>query len=120
MIFLSCKSRNRYQPGNDSLEAKGNDTTITFENAAIDKMPPGWSSETGAWRGTVVDGNSVLMMKKHDGSDFNIAVLKQGNYRNLEIDIRIKAVKGEGDQGGGLVWRYIDRDNYTSQGRIRL
>jgi hypothetical protein len=26
--------------------------------------------------------------------------------------VKIKAISGEEDQGGGLVWRYIDKDNY--------
>ena len=33
-------------------------------------------------------------------------------YKDLELTVRIKAVAGKEDQGGGLVWRAKDAENY--------
>jgi hypothetical protein len=51
-------------------------------------------------------------MEKNDGGNFNIAVLKDTYYKDLEIEARIKALTGDEDQDGGLVWRYVDSKNY--------
>jgi hypothetical protein len=51
-------------------------------------------------------------MTSNDGSDFNIAVLNSNNYQNAEIEARVKALQGDEDQGGGLVWRYVNSRNY--------
>jgi hypothetical protein len=34
------------------------------------------------------------------------------NAKNVDISVRMKAVAGQNDQGGGLVWRAKDKDNY--------
>ena len=33
-------------------------------------------------------------------------------YKDLDLSVRLKAVAGELDRGGGLVWRAKDKDNY--------
>src|SRR5262249_45715295 len=32
--------------------------------------------------------------------------------KDLELSVQFKAMRGKNDQGGGLVWRYQDADNY--------
>jgi Domain of Unknown Function (DUF1080) len=34
------------------------------------------------------------------------------NFKDVEVSIAFKAVKGKKDQGGGIVWRYQDANNY--------
>lgn len=43
---------------------------------------------------------------------FNLCVAEDTQYKDLELSVSFKAVAGETDQGGGLVWRYRDHDNY--------
>ena len=43
---------------------------------------------------------------------FNMLVLDNYALKDLALSVRIKAVGGKEDQGGGLVWRYQDADNY--------
>ena len=38
--------------------------------------------------------------------------INQQEIKDLALSIEIKAVGGREDQGGGLVWRYQDADNY--------
>jgi hypothetical protein len=111
LIVVSCKSENRGQ-ANPQILANGRDTTITFSNVEPSKLPPGWAAETGTWATALENSNSVLKMSESDGSDFNIALLKSIKYVNAEIEVKIKALLGEEDQGGGLVWRYVNSKNY--------
>ena len=54
----------------------------------------------------------VAQSAKYEGDYFNMLVLDKPAYRDFKLTVRIKAVTGEEDQGGGLVWRYIDNNNY--------
>src|SRR5574337_802300 len=48
----------------------------------------------------------------NSGEHFNLAVIEDSNYQDLELEVRFKAVEGSEDRGGGLIWRYQDPDNY--------
>ena len=43
---------------------------------------------------------------------FNLCVADDASFRDLELSVAFKAVRGDIDRGGGLVWRYQDNDNY--------
>lgn len=111
LITLACKSDNPQQ-ANAQSQANGRDTTITFSNTEPSKLPPGWSAEKGDWLIDSEDANLILKMTNNNGHNFNIAVLKSRYYQNIEIEARIKALQGDEDQGGGLVWRYMNSRNY--------
>jgi hypothetical protein len=111
LVTLACKSDNPQQP-NAPTQANGRDTTITFSNTDPSKLPSGWSAEKGDWLIDSEDANPVLKMTNNNGHNFNIAVLESRYYQNIEIEARIKAIQGKEDQGGGLVWRYMNSRNY--------
>lgn len=50
--------------------------------------------------------------KESSGEHFNLAVVEDSDYQDLELEVKFKAVEGAEDQGGGLIWRYQDPDNY--------
>jgi hypothetical protein len=110
-VISACKSDST-QEANAQTVANGRDTTITFSNAGPSKLPSGWSAVTGTWVASLENSNVLLKMTGNDGNDFNIAVFKSTNYQNAEIEAKVKALQGEEDQGGGLVWRYINSKNY--------
>lgn len=110
LLFVACKSDTKSQSVESTFNSNGNDTTVTFEGE--DKLPGTWIAETGKWETTSDSDNTVLKMLSNDGSAFNIAVMKDIYYENLQIEARVKAISGKEDQGGGLVWRYLDKDNY--------
>ena len=113
LILLACKSDKTEGKKEESyIVGNERDTTITFKNTEAGKLPAGWSSETSTWSIVNENENAALQMNKNGGEDFNIAVLKSRSYSNIEIEARIKAISGEEDQGGGLVWRYMDSKNY--------
>src|SRR6266498_6148611 len=95
------------------------DIIINFENCELDKLPNGFmqtatgKQQTLNWKVVNDNGNKVAaQLAKNRGEYFNLLVLDKPGYENFSISVKIKAVAGEEDQGGGLVWRYIDNNNY--------
>lgn len=115
-------------PAPDSKETPGtiaalsiakSDTLINFENDAVGYVPKGFTQtytgkpQTTDWKIVSDNGNKVAAQQaKNEGEYFNILVLDNPGYENFAMSVKIKAIAGEEDQGGGLVWRYIDNDNY--------
>jgi hypothetical protein len=57
-------------------------------------------------------GFALAQTAKADRPTFNLCVRDEGSYKDVKLGVAFKAVKGEVDQGGGLLWRYQDPDNY--------
>ncbi len=97
------------------------DTTFLFNKCAIDKIPDGWSQyytgkkgENPNWRIVEDNGNKVLAQLSKDNPNyhFNEIVFDGFEVKNMELNVKIKGVKGKMDQGGGFVWRFADANNY--------
>jgi hypothetical protein len=59
------------------------------------------------------NGNNVVAQQSiNSGSCYNLLVSEKIGYKDFTSLVKIKAISGEEDQGGGLVWRYINKDNY--------
>ena len=92
---------------------------FSFDNFYLDETSA-WSSHiTGdgtpcKWEIINDAEKNVLAQVSNETEDyrFNIIVNDSLQYKNLEINLRFKGVKGNGDQGGGPVWRYQDENNY--------
>ncbi|MSU78616.1 MAG: DUF1080 domain-containing protein [Gemmataceae bacterium] len=95
-----------------------------FSKADLGKLPTGWKVEhtgkggTGAWK-VIADatapsksGHSLAQVGESPGPVYNICVADTAQPKNLEVSVHFKSIKGKRDQGGGIVWRYIDADNY--------
>jgi hypothetical protein len=99
--------------------ANSKDTIVNFEKCEVDKLPNGFTqTATGKlqhlnWKVVNDNGNKVVaQLAKNEGDYYNLLVLDKPAYRDFTLTVKIKAVAGEEDQGGGLVWRYIDNNNY--------
>lgn len=124
MTLIACANTS-FPDGNETSNpltaeyiSKG-DTTINFENCEVDKLPPGFTQtatgkpQTLNWKIANDQGNKVVaQMAKNGGDYYNLLVLNKPGYENLSMTVKIKAIAGDEDQGGGLVWRYIDNNNY--------
>ncbi len=97
--------------------------TWDFEDAAVGKLPKGWSAaKTGDGEGSVwkivedktaPKGTNVLAQTAQGpGPLFNLCVADDAEFKDVELSVSFKAVQGKIDQGGGLVWRYADASNY--------
>lgn len=90
-----------------------------FEKFAVNQVPDGWSQYfTGAgstdWKITTDAGNKVLaqLYSENPGNHFNIIVNDNIIAKDMILTVRAKGVAGKKDQGGGFVWRFIDKENY--------
>jgi Domain of Unknown Function (DUF1080) len=106
------------------LAADEKTRTVMFGKADADKLPGGWTADkTGKGEGSVWkvvaddtapsrSGYVLAQTAESPSGLFNLCVLDSSNYKDLELSVQFKAVRGKNDQGGGLVWRYRDADNY--------
>jgi hypothetical protein len=98
--------------------------TYTFAQAALGKVPAGWSAaRTGQGEGSVwkvvedstapsKTGYALAQTAESPMAMFNLCVADDTDVKDVEITVGFKANHGVNDQGGGLVWRYQDADNY--------
>jgi hypothetical protein len=89
----------------------------------VGKLPAGWkAAQTGkgksVWKvvadDTAPSKTGFVLAQTTDDRDalFNLCVADDGSYKDVELSVAFKAMAGKKDQGGGLVWRYQDADNY--------
>jgi hypothetical protein len=95
-----------------------------FENDPAGKPPSGFSfartgsGRTGRWpvqaEKDAPSGTKVLAQLDTDATSyrFPIAVADSVSLANLRLSVRCKAVSGKVDQACGLVFRYLDENNY--------
>ena len=115
LVALSCGNTPSQHENNatEANQATGTDVRFNFDNGEVGKLPADWSGAAGTWFVAQDGSNKALKQAyKNEGDQFNICVENKLNYQNLEMEVRIKALEGEEDQGGGLVWRYRDAKNY--------
>jgi len=133
VVFTSnCES-----DGTQQEKKKSTDTQIQVKESPADgavrfdfeDMQPGilpntWHTamtgkgNSGKWE-IVTDKNESGSSKalaqtsmENFGYHFDVAVAKGSNFKDLNLSLDFKAIKGEEDQGGGPVWRYKDANNY--------
>jgi hypothetical protein len=97
---------------------------FTFTKDDLGKVPTGWKAErTGkgegsVWKvvkdGTAPSRRGVALAQTAAGPNalFNLCVAQDTSYQDVEVLVSFKAIAGEKDQGGGIVWRYQNADNY--------
>lgn len=96
---------------------------IAFEDATVGAVPKRWTvARTGAGAGSewkVVEDKTapkgpraLAQVAESPKAVFNLCVADDTNFKDVEVTVAFKAVKGIVDQGGGVVWRYADANNY--------
>jgi hypothetical protein len=104
-------------------EAELNAQTWDFEDAELGKPPAGWTAaKTGDGEGSVwkiVEDTSapngarvVAQTAAGPRALFNLCVVDESALQDLDLTVSFKAVEGKVDQGGGVVWRCVDANNY--------
>ncbi len=102
-----------------SLQAK--DYQQDFESVKAGSIPKVWKVvslwEVQKFKGAP-SGEKVFSMKDNKkgflgfGSGFNLAFTKAISFKDGEIGVKFHANSGRIDQGGGIIWRVQDKDNY--------
>ena len=112
-VIGKCLGQSTKQNNDDLNLKQENNAVFTFEDDEINKLPAGWNAPVGIWNIVSDNENKVLYQTAANSKGiFNIAVSEGAIYADLEMSVRIKSISGKVDQGGGLVWRYIDQNNY--------
>jgi hypothetical protein len=95
-----------------------------FDRDAVGKLPPGFRSARtgqgteGTWvvqqDATAPSRPNVLAQTSTDTTDyrFPLAILEEGNFQDVAVGVKFKAVAGKVDQAGGIVFRLQDPNNY--------
>ncbi len=84
-----------------------------FEADAVGGPAKGFSAEVGRWEVALDGGNRVLAQRAQNANRvYNVALVEGTSYKDVDVSVRVKPGAGELDQGGGLVWRAKDKDNY--------
>ncbi len=101
--------------------------TFTFSKTDAGKAPAGWKVDAtakdpkgakSAWSVVADDsapgktGHALMQTGESAGPAFNLCVAEDTSYLDLETSVAFKAMAGDKDQGGGIVWRYQDNNNY--------
>jgi hypothetical protein len=101
-------------------------TPISFDQEAVGSLPTGWridgtnpSGPPATWE-IVADASApsapgvlALTSPNHDSSEtFNLCWTDQVRFQDGAIELSMKPVSGQEDQGGGLAWRIRGKDDY--------
>jgi len=114
------------QSSNLCGQQKTEGTNYDFESVQAGKIPAGWKNEATNQKGplatwqviddkTAPSGHQILALTKTNhsfGGTYNLCWTKKISFLNGEISVMFKANEGLEDQGGGLIWRARDKDNY--------
>lgn len=115
VFFLNSYSQEKTKNTN------AENSIFLFDKDHVGRTPESWTmfftgnkGEESNWKIVDDHGNRVLAQLSEDNPNyhFNGIVYDNLELKNVELTVKIKGVKGEMDQGGGFVWRYINADNY--------
>ncbi|GMV98407.1 MAG: hypothetical protein HRF43_06085, partial [Phycisphaerae bacterium] len=96
-----------------------------FDDAPTGGLPSGWriaetqSAGTPAtWR-VVADPSApsppnvlAITETRNTGGTYNLAILEDTAFADLDLSVKVRAGGGKEDQGGGPIWRCRDAGNY--------
>jgi hypothetical protein len=92
---------------------EGGKRTWTFDDDEAGVIAKGFTNEVGEWKVAAADnGKALAQSAKNANSVFNVTLISDTNAKDVDLSVRMKAIAGEHDQGGGLVWRAKDSKNY--------
>jgi hypothetical protein len=106
------------------LAAETKEYLLKLSRDEADKLPAGWkAAQTGKGEGslwkvvaddTVPSKSGYALAQTAEGPSalFNLCIAENTSFKDVELSVSFKAVKGKLDQGGGVVWRLQDADNY--------
>ena len=108
------------------LYAVNVEVNYDFEKTKTGALPQGWvsgathpSQKSGKWQvvedTTAPSGKKVLRLSDvgaNRGSTFNLCYTKEIPFHDGVISVKFRADSGRIDEGGGIMWRVKDADNY--------
>src|SRR5512143_1725204 len=99
------------------LNGQSQEKVWNFDANKTGDIPEGFTNEVGEWK-VVADEtapskpNVIAQLAKSSGSTFNVTLVSGTGYKDVDLSVKMKAIAGKEDQGGGLVWHAKDAKNY--------
>ncbi len=96
----------------------------TFDKEPAGTLPPGWivrqnnpTKELARWTieadADAASQPNVLNVKTANANaTYNLVLVEKAVYKDLNLSVKIRGNTGADDQGGGLIWRCRDENNY--------
>ena len=89
------------------------DRSWTFDGDAPGAIAGGFAGAVGDWKVVATDeGKALAQTASSPDAVFNVVLAEGVKAKDVDLSVRIRAVSGENDRGGGLVWRAADAKNY--------
>lgn len=93
--------------------------TINFDSATTGRTPSGWTATktgTGEPKWTIEKDDSApspgQVLKQSGVASYPVCLQNGTSLKDGFVAVKFKAVSGEDDQAGGVIWRAKDADNY--------
>lgn len=125
LTSLQCASIEKEVNGEKAHKGPCGHKTWSFCEDKIGSVPKGWKiaetngkGKTARWEVMGDDSASskarivAITKNTNSGSTYNLLMATQTEFKDLEIELKVKAVSGKQDQGGGPIWRAKDANNY--------
>ncbi|MES2790837.1 MAG: hypothetical protein V4719_14590, partial [Planctomycetota bacterium] len=96
-----------------AADAPSGQRVWNFDTDVVGQAPVGFRTAVGAWS-VAADGNNKVLAQTALSADavFNVILRPDIVFSDVTLSVRLKAVKGVVDQGGGLVWRVKNAKTY--------
>jgi len=123
LTLFVCDS-NKTRSGNTGINIIKDKISYDFEDYKPGRLPANWKSEKtgrgsyGKWliiknKDNKGETNVLAQIsKKNLGNHFNLAIIENTEFADVEIRMSLKMVDGQEELAGGPVWRYQDANNY--------
>ncbi len=93
--------------------------TNNFDDAKTGAAPSGWTATktgTGEAKWTVEKDDSAPskpnVLKQSGEATYPVCIKNETSVKDGFVEVKFKAIAGKEDQGGGVIWRAKDADNY--------
>jgi len=109
--------------GPTSAHASSGTWRLNFDEVKAGELPSGWKIDAthpgkrlAGWN-VVADpeapsGPNVLALTRPGSNEYNLFWTNSIPFKDGNLEVNIRADKGKEDQGGGLIWRVLDANNY--------
>jgi len=125
-VFDKSEHEYHYTAGPMTLMFTGGPVaSFPFDQDPAGEVPGGWKvAQTNPTRAlaswevaadpTAPSKPNVLALTKTENYNgtFNLVIAEGTSFKDLDLSVASKAIRGEEDQGGGPIWRCTDADNY--------
>lgn len=104
-----------------AIAAAAQDQMWNFDKERDGFLAAGFYAPAGAWKvkseATAPSPPQVLtQLGKSSADTYNLALVADSSYRDVDVAVKMRAIAGNVEQGGGIVWRGKDPLNYYAAG----